>query len=262
MKKYRLEACVDSVESACQAAEGGADRLELCSNLIIGGTTPSPALFNRIRELMDIKINVLIRPRYGDFLYTDHEFEIICSEIKAFRELGADGIVAGCLTADGFLDIGRMNRMRELAGGMDLTLHRAFDMCRDPFKTLHQAVEAGVNTILTSGQKNTCMEGKELIKELVGISEEKIDILVGGGVNADVIRALIPETGASSFHMSGKVILDSGMEYRKEGVSMGIPGIGEYERFRTDKEAIRKAKAVLRCADMADCAGPAGAETK
>ena len=255
MKKYVLEACVDSVESACRAAEGGADRLELCSNLIIGGTTPGPALFNRIRDLTDIKIHVLIRPRYGDFLYTDHEFEIMCSEIKAFREMGADGVVAGCLTADGFLDIQRMNRMRELAGGMHLTLHRAFDMCRDPLKTLQQAMETGVDTILTSGQKNTCVEGKELIRELIGLSEDKLDILVGGGVNADVIRVLIPETGASCFHMSGKVTVDSGMIYRKEGVSMGIPGIGEYEIFRTDKEAVMEAKAALCRAYMADGAG-------
>lgn len=245
MGRYILEACIDSVESACQAAEGGADRLEMCSNLIIGGTTPGPALFEVVRELVPTEINVLIRPRYGDFLYTDYEFEMICRDVKAFRKMGANGVVVGCLTADGFLDTERMKKLRELAGPVNMTLHRAFDMCKDPLEALNQAMEIGVNTILTSGQKNTCTEGKELLGELIRLADGKLDILVGGGVHEEVIRSLIPEIGATCFHMSGKVVLDSGMTYRKEGVSMGIPGIGEYEVFRTDKEEIRRAKEVM-----------------
>lgn len=245
MKKYVLEACVDSVESACQAAEGGADRLEMCSNLVIGGTTPGPALFEIVRQLVPIEINVLIRPRYGDFLYTDYEFDMICREVERFRSMGADGVVVGCLKADGKLDMQRMKRLRELAGSMNMTLHRAFDLCREPLEALEQAMEIGVNTILTSGQKNTCTEGKQLLKQLIDMADGKPDILVGSGVNAEVIRKLIPEIGPASFHMSGKVVLDSGMSYRKEGVSMGIPGIGEFEVFRTDREEIRRAKAAM-----------------
>lgn len=245
MKKYILEACIDSVESACLAAEGGADRLELCSNLIIGGTTPDLALFELVHELVQTEVNVLIRPRYGDFLYTDYEYEMICRDVRAFRKMGADGVVVGCLTAEGYLDVERMKKLRELAGPMNITLHRAFDVCREPAKTLSEAIEIGVNTILTSGQRNTCTEGRELIRELIGLAEGRLDILVGSGVNADIIRSLIPEIGAASFHMTGKVVLDSGMTYRKDGVSMGIPGIGEYEIFRTDKEEIRRAKAVM-----------------
>lgn len=245
MRKYKLEACIDSVESACLAAEGGANRLEMCSNLVIGGTTPGPALFELVRELVRTEINVLIRPRYGDFLYTEYEFDMICRDVKAFQKMGADGVVVGCLKADGALDTDRMKRLRELAGPMNMTLHRAFDVCKDPLETLHQAMDIGVNTILTSGQKNTCTEGRELIKKLISIAEGRVDILVGSGVNADIIRSLIPVIGAASFHMSGKVVLDSGMCYRKEGVSMGIPGIGEYEMFRTDREEIRRARAVM-----------------
>lgn len=245
MKKYILEACIDSVESACLAAEGGADRLELCSNLIIGGTTPDLALFELVHELAQTEVNVLIRPRYGDFLYTDYEYEMICRDVRAFRKMGADGVVVGCLTAEGYLDVERMKKLRELAGPMNITLHRAFDVCREPARTLCEAIEIGVNTILTSGQRNTCTEGRELIRELIGLAEGRLDILVGSGVNADIIRRLIPEIGAASFHMTGKVVLDSGMTYRKDGVSMGIPGIGEYEIFRTDKEEIRRAKAVM-----------------
>lgn len=245
MGRNLLEACIDSVESAYLAAEGGADRLELCSNLVIGGTTPGAALFELVRGLADIKINVLIRPRYGDFLYTDYEFEMICRDVKAFRKMGADGIVAGCLKADGSVDVERMKILRDLAGPMSMTFHRAFDVCKDPLKALGQAMDIGINTILTSGQKNTCTEGRELIKELIRLSGGKVEILVGSGVNADIIRSLIPEIGATSFHMSGKVVLDSGMQYRKEEVCMGIPCISEYQLFRTDKEEIGRAKAVM-----------------
>lgn len=245
MKKYVLEACIDSVESARNAAKGGAERLELCSNLVIGGTTPDLSLFEIVREQLDIRIHVLIRPRFGDFLYTDYEFQMICKDVERFRQMGADGVVVGCLKADGTLDTERMKRLREVAGSMHMTLHRAFDVCKDPMEALEQAVETEVQTILTSGQKNTCVEGAPLLRELIERSKGRLDILVAGGVNARVIRRLIGEIGSASFHMSGKAVLDSQMIYRKDGVSMGIPGMGEYEIFRTDEEEIRKAKAVM-----------------
>lgn len=189
--------------------------------------------------------NVLIRPRFGDFLYSDYEFDQICREVETFRKLGADGVVIGCLLPDGSLDMERMRELRRLAGSMNVTLHRSFDMCKDPMQALHQAMELEIQTILTSGQKNNCMEGKELLKDLVEEADGKIDILIGGGVDADVIEALLPVTGAVSYHMSGKRIEESGMLYRKEGVSMGIPGMNEYEIFRTDADKIRVAKQVL-----------------
>ncbi len=245
MKRYILEACVDSAESALEAAAGGADRLELCANLIIGGTTPEQALYEKVRELTDTRIHVLIRPRYGDFLYTGHEFDIIARSVALFRELKADGVVVGCLLPEGSLDMERMKALMEAAGPMSVTLHRAFDMCRDPYEALEGAKELGIRTILTSGQKGCCMEGKELIAGLVRESGSKVDIMAGGGVDASVIRRMIPATGACCFHMSGKTVLDSGMAYRKEQVSMGVPGLGEYEILRTDRKNIRAARQAL-----------------
>lgn len=246
MGKYLLECCVDSVESAINAEAGGADRLELCSNLIIGGTSPSTALFKLIREKVNIKVHVLLRPRFGDFLYTDNEFNIIKEEVKIFRELGADGVVVGCLNKDGSLDVHRMRELVEEAGDMNVVLHRAFDMTKDPLKTLEEAKEIGISTILTSGQKNSALEGMELLNQLVEKASDGIEILVGSGINANVIETFIKETNIVSYHMSGKENLDSKMEYRKEGVSMGLPMMSEYEIMETSVEKIREAKNVMK----------------
>lgn len=245
MENYILEACVDSVESALAAQEGGASRLELCGNLIIGGTTPSPCLFQEIRRLSDIRIHVLIRPRFGDFCYSDHEFAVIRQEVAAFRKLSADGVVIGVLKPDGTLDMERMKVLMEEAGEMSVTLHRAFDVCADPLAAMEQARELGVHTILTSGQKNHCLEGKELLRELVQREEDSLTIMVGSGVDVRTIREIQPFTKAHAFHMSGKEVLESRMRYRKEGVSMGLPAFSEFEIMRTGKEKIREAIQVL-----------------
>lgn len=245
MDNYILEVCADSVESVLAAQEAGADRIELCSNLIVGGTTPSIALFKEVRKFSDIKMNVLLRPRFGDFCYTSHEFNIVMEEVKAFKDLGANGIVIGILKPDGNLNVEQMKILMELKGDMEVTLHRAFDVSLDPFRTLKEAKNLGINTILTSGQRNSALVGKELIKALVEESQGKIDILVGGGVNSSVIKELQPYTGVKSFHMSGKKIINSEMTYRREGINMGLPGLSEFEIWRTDKNKIREAKNVL-----------------
>ena len=159
MSKFTLEVCADSVESVLAAEKGGADRIELCGNVVIGGTTPSESLFREIRRHSDIKIHALIRPRFGDFCYTEYEFDIIRSEVKRFRELGAQGVVIGMLRPDGSLDVEHLAQLMEEANGMSVTLHRAFDVCRDPMEALEQAISLGFNTILTSGQKNNCVDG-------------------------------------------------------------------------------------------------------
>ena len=245
MKDYILEACVDSVESALAAAEGGATRLELCSNLIIGGTTPSPWLFKEIRKHTDIRIHALIRPRFGDFCYTDSEFAIIKQAVADFRELGAEGVVIGVLKPDGTLNMEQMKELMDAAGDMSVTLHRAFDVCVDPYETMEQAIELGIDTILTSGQKNVCTEGSDLLRDLVEKSKGRITIQIGSGVSAEVIQKMYPLTNATAYHMSGKVTLDSVMEYRKEGVNMGLPTLSEFEVWRTDAEKIKAAKKVL-----------------
>ncbi len=241
-----LEVCVDSVESALAAVRGGADRLEICGNLIIGGTTPGVSLFRQIREVCDVELYVLLRPRYGDFLYTEREFQMILEDGRQFFDLGADGIVAGCLWQDGSLDRGRMEQLRRVAGQKHLTLHRAFDMCADPFQTLEEAVGLGVDTILTSGQQETCIKGKKLLGRLIRQAGERVEILAGSGVNAEVIACLAGEIQARAFHMSGKKVVESRMIYRKEEVSMGIPGMGEYSILRTDEKEIQRASAALR----------------
>lgn len=245
VENYVLEACVDSVESALEAVYGGAKRLELCDNLIIGGTTPSPFLFKEIRKQTDICIHVLIRPRFGDFYYSEYEFNRMIEEVKLFRSLGAQGIVIGMLDREGNLDQLRMKKLIETAKGCSITLHRAFDVCQDPYKTLEVAKKMGIHTILTSGQKNHCIEGKDLIRDLVRLSQGEIEILVGGGVNAQVIEELYAYTAATAYHMSGKVIKDSAMIYRKTGINMGLQFFSEYESWRTSSILITEAKKVL-----------------
>lgn len=245
MENYILECCVDSVESAIEAEKGGANRIELCSALVIGGLSPSKALFEKVKEQVNIKIHVLLRPRFGDFCYTDFEHEIIKQEIHMFKELGADGVVIGTLKSDGSLNLEQMKELVEEADGMSITLHRAFDMCADPFRTLEEVKELGIHTILTSGQKNSCIDGKELLGQLMKKANREVDILIGGGVDVSVIPALYESTGATSYHMSGKVTLDSEMQYRKEDVSMGVACMSEYQVWRTSAERVAQVKLVL-----------------
>lgn len=245
MSSSLLECCVDSVESALLAQQGGADRLELCANLIIGGTTPSTALYEQIRTHSAIRIHVLIRPRFGDFLYTEEELSVMEREIRAFRRVGAEGAVFGCLTPDGSLDLEAMKRLMDAADGMSVTLHRAFDMCRDPLEALEQAKQLGVSTILTSGQADTCVHGWELLDRLQKQAGTALTILAGGGIHTEAVRFLLSRTCLKAFHMSGKTVLESGMRYRNPNVSMGLAGFSEYEIWRTDPEAVRAVRSLL-----------------
>ena len=232
MNKPLIEACVDSHASCMAAARGGADRLELCAHLAIGGTTPSPVVFRQVQRDCDVKINVLIRPRFGDFLYTDIEMEEMCEEIKTFRDLGANGVVIGVLTPDGDLDVEKMKRLMDCAGGIDVTLHRAFDMTRDPYAALETAIELGCKTILTSGQAGDVVAGKEILKEVYAKAAGRIDIMSGSGIRV--------------FHTTGrKGVLDSGMVYRKSTVSMGLPSLSEYEIWQTDEQEFRECAQIV-----------------
>ena len=176
---------------------------------------------------------------------TEYEFDIIRSEVRRFRELGAQGVVIGMLRPDGSLDMEHLAQLMEEAKGMSVTLHRAFDVCRDPMEALEQVISLGFNTILTSGQKNNCVDGSPLLAELVEKSAGRIHIMAGAGVNADVIAPIYEKTGITDYHMTGKVLLDSEMKYRKEGVSMGLPSLSEYEIFRTSEAEVKKAREVL-----------------
>ena len=245
MRRFTLEACVDSVESAIAAKKGGADRLELCSNLIIGGTTPSLGLFRNVKKHCDLPIHVLIRPRYGDFHYTDEEQQVMLEDIETFRKEGAAGVVIGALNPDGSLNEGFMKKAIENTKGMLISLHRAFDVCADPHAALETAIDLGVDIILTSGQKNHCLEGMELIADLVQQATGRIEVMVGSGVSASAIKKLYPATKATSYHMSGKSVKPSAMFFRKDGVSMGVASLDEYSIWQTTEGNIRAAKEVL-----------------
>lgn len=242
---FLLECATDSVESALAAAKGGADRLELCANLIIGGTTPTLALYDEVRSHSDIPLFILIRPRFGDFLYTDYEANVICREIEMFQKAGAEGVVIGSLNKDGSLNVEHMKRFIDSAKDMSITLHRAFDMCADPFATLKQARELGVNTILTSGQAPSSLEGIDLYEKLIEKANGEISILAGGGIKASTIEKLLKQTSLTAFHMSGKIVVESSMVFRNPAVSMGLPGISEYNIWLTDESNVREARKVL-----------------
>ncbi len=238
--KFKVEICVDSVESAIVAQSAGASRVELCDNLMEGGTTPSYGTIVSARKNLDIGLNVIIRPRGGDFLYSDLEYDIIRRDIDICGESGVDGIVIGLLRADGTIDLERTARLIELANPMEVTFHRAFDMIRDPFSGLEDVISSGAKRILTSGQKNQAPEGSELIKQLIDRALNRIIIMPGGGINISNIEKLARITGASEFHFTGRKTTDSHMTYRKEGISMGgHESIPEFSRKVADDNTIR-----------------------
>ena len=236
---YTLEICVDSTASALAAKNGGADRLELCADLIVGGTTPSLALLRQVKAETGLPVRALLRPRFGDFCYDHWELEQMAESAAALVEAGADGIVTGVLTPDGALDVDALRRP------VALTLHRAFDVCRDPYAALEAACELGLTTILTSGQAASAPAGASLLRELVCRAEGRIEILVGAGVSPSNLSALAAETGAHAFHLSGKQVLDSRMTFRREGVPMGLPGFSEFDLWQTSETTIRQAREIL-----------------
>ena len=243
-----LEVCVDSLASARAAVAGGADRLELCSALAIGGLTPYVELLQQIRAESDIPVRCLMRPRAGDFLYTPEEIQMMAVQIGMLRKAGANGFVIGCLDADGNLDGNAMQPLLRSAQGCGLTLHRCIDVSRDPVQTYLDAGKLGIDTVLTSGAAGNCRLGKETIGTLLQLRDTHNgpEVLVGAGVNAKVIAAFresYPQ--AHAFHMSGKTDIPSGMIFRRDGVPMGIPGFDEWNIPQTSREAVAAARQAL-----------------
>ena len=243
-----LEVCIDSLESARAAIKGGADRLELCGALAVGGLTPYPELLRQIREESDIPIRSMLRPRGGDFLYTKEEIRMMAAQAESLRLAGSDGFVMGCLTAEGDLDKVTLTPLLEAVKGCPITLHRCIDVSRDPCKTYLDAMELGFDTVLTSGAAGNCMTGMATIEKLLQLRDHYNgpEVLIGGGVKASVITAFREKyPQACAFHMSGKTEVESGMRFRREGVPMGIPGLDEWHIQQTSETAIRKARTVL-----------------
>ena len=239
---YKIEICTNSVTSCLEAQKGGAYRVELCAGIPEGGTTPSYGEIAVAREMLSIKLNVIIRPRGGDFLYSDVEHQAMLRDIEIAKELGVDGVVIGCLTADGEIDIERNKELIDAAKGMNVTFHRAFDMCKDPFKSLEQIISLGCERILTSGQQPTAIEGVSLLKELVEKAGNRIIIMPGSGVNEDNIETLAKETNAKEFHFSAREPIDSKMIYRNPDLKMGgtVVSIDEYAQNVTSADKVKR----------------------
>jgi copper homeostasis protein len=237
-----IEACVNSAISAIEAQKGGADRVELCENLHDGGTTPSAGTIRFARINLHIGLFVMIRPRGGDFLYSDDEFEIMKEDIRVAREIGADGVVFGILKPDGTIDIERMKTLVNLAHPMGITCHRAFDMTADPFQAMEDLINLGIDRILTSGQQQTAREGAALIHELIHKSAGRIIIIPGSGVKEDNIEELIRITGAKEVHIHLEKQEPSRMIFKQPSVYMGKPDQSEFEHTLTDWERIQKVR--------------------
>ena len=247
MKEYLFEVCANSVESCIAAQAGGANRVELCAGIPEGGTTPSYGDIVIAREvLQNTRLHVIIRPRSGDFLYSPIEQRIMLKDIDNARRLGADGIVLGCLTADGEVDIPLMKQFMEAAQDISVTFHRAFDVCRNPQKALEDIISLGCDRILTSGQQPTAELGIPLLEELQKQATGRITLLAGCGVNENNIARIAAETGINEFHFSARESIQSEMIFKNEAVSMGgTVHINEYERNVT---SIRRVKETIDAA--------------
>jgi copper homeostasis protein len=234
-----LEICAGSVESAVAARDGGAKRIELCAALEIGGVTPSAGLIAEARKIDGLVLNVIIRPRGGDFLYNEYEVACMLQDIRTCKELGADGVVIGALTADGDIDTVICKQLIAATEGMSVTFHRAFDMCRDSKKALEELIELGCNRVLTSGQAATAQAGIPLLKELMEQAAGRIIIMPGCGVSSANAAAILQATGAIEIHASARQSVGSGMLFRHSGVSMGNPDSDEFARKETDVNEVK-----------------------
>lgn len=244
MKKITLEICVDSVASVLAAARGGADRIELCSALSIGGLSPSIELLERVRPLIDIDIYAMVRPREGDFIYDDHEFEMMKAQIKRYKTAGANGVVFGILTPEGEIDTERIRELVKLARPMNVTFHRAFDMTKDPFQSMEKLKKLGVNRILTSGLKDRAIDGIELIS-LLAEDSGNLSIMPGGGVNIKNAKEFISLDNVTEIHMSAKKLVKSKMSYRNTYINMGTTDGDEFSLFQTDETIVRNVRLLL-----------------
>ncbi len=229
-----LEICTGSIESVLAAKAGGAQRVELCSALAEGGVTPSVGLMREARQVEGIKMNVLIRPRGGDFLYSEEEIRIMEADIRAAREVGADGVVIGALTKEGDVDMPACRRLVAAAGEMSVTFHRAFDMVRDMDKALEDVIALGCDRILTSGLMPTAEEGIANLAKLVEKANGRISIMPGSGVSPENAAKIVLATGVGEIHASARSSRQSLMEYRNPDVTMGAKDADEYARKETD----------------------------
>jgi copper homeostasis protein len=235
----QVEICVDSVESATAAERGGAQRVELCSDLLEGGVTPSAGLVSIVRQQIDIGVFVMIRPRGGDFCYTDLEFGIMQQDIRQARDLGADGIILGVLDRQARVDVARTRKLVELAGPLPVTFHRAIDMTPDPRAALEDVVATGAARVLTSGGAPKVTKGLAVVARMVETAGDRLAVMAGGGITPETIAGVAEATGATEFHASLRTARPSPVEFHRQDVQMGEIRDREYLRFVVDEKNVR-----------------------
>jgi len=248
-KPVIVEVCVDSVASAVAAERGGAARVELCSDLLEGGITPSAGLIDTTRSRISIGLNPIIRPRPGDFCYSEEEIETMCRDIETAKELGADGVVLGILDTDGNVDVERTRHLVELARPLSVTFHRAFDMSSDLQRALESVCETGADRILTSGGEQTCLEGMDAISSLVKSAGQRIRVMAGGAISHKDAPTIVERTGVREIHVGLSSSVASPMFYRNPKVSISRVLGREYERVQVLEEDVRTLHRAISHAD-------------
>ncbi|HLO45629.1 MAG TPA: copper homeostasis protein CutC [Leadbetterella sp.] len=243
-KKKLLEICCYSLKSCKNAEKGGADRIELCGGFLEGGTTPSVGLLKSVLDEVSLPVYCMIRPRGGDFLYNEEEMKSMIADIKIMKEYRPAGFVLGLLSSDGNIDMDKNSKLIEAIGGLPVTFHRAFDMCKNPQLAVEQLISLGIENILTSGQFQTAPKGIQNLKEYKSIAGNRINIMAGSGVNASNILQLA-ESGVDAFHFTAKKSIASEMTYRNPNINMGAKDADEFMNFESDLDTIREAKTVI-----------------
>ncbi|XP_029465943.1 copper homeostasis protein cutC homolog isoform X1 [Rhinatrema bivittatum] len=244
---FLMEVCVDSVESAVNAERGGAGRIELCSSLLEGGITPSMGVLQVVKQYIQIPVFVMIRPRGGDFLYSDREVEVMKADIRHAKIHGADGLVFGALTEDGRIDTELCMELLAVSRPLPVTFHRAFDMVHDPLVAIETLISLGFERVLTSGCDSSALEGLPLIKRIVEQAKGRIIVMPGGGVTERNLQRILEGSGVQEFHCSARSPRDSGMKFRNNCVSMGTPlSTSEYSTKVTDVTKVRTLNAMAK----------------
>lgn len=240
-----LEVACGNLASVHAAKSGGANRIELCAALGVGGLTPSEAFIRNAIKAVDIPVYVMIRPREGDFLYSQEEFELMLDEVNRCKELGVHGLVAGFLHADGTIDTKRAEKFVVAAGTLPVTFHRAFDLCNSDSIALEKIIDGGFARLLTSGQELSAMQGADRIADLVQKAGNRISIMAGAGVHAENVVELIRRTGVKEVHLSGKKNQQSAMNFIRTSLSMGNKAEDDYTIAVTDESQIRAVRTLI-----------------
>jgi|LGVE01.1.fsa_nt_gb copper homeostasis protein len=241
----KLEVSTYNIEGVIEAYRLGADRVELCDNIKEGGTTPSYGFIKKSLDVDHPEVFIIVRPRGGDFLYTEYEFDIMKNDIKMAKKLGIDGVVSGVLLANGNIDIVRTKELVELSKPMKFTFHRAFDMTKGYKKSIAELIDIGVDIVLTSGMENKAEDGLAVLKELVETSRGEIEILVGSGVNPNNMEKIYIDSGITNFHMSAVKEIESEMTFFNKRLSMGNVEAEEYTKLTVDSNKIEGAVKVI-----------------